>query len=143
MNSNHFDMNIETFASADKIKCAIKDEQRVLYSPDGKWLYGTAHPGIKSLAIRPGTEIIADLAFFFPNQDIHHVIVPNGVIAIGKWAFAGFHFLLTVELPDSLEHIGEEIFKFCHHIVTIFIPKGTKDKFGKLLPDYKSLLVEK
>ena len=86
------DMNIETCTSADKIKCAIKDEQHILYSPDVKWLYGTAHSGIKSLAIHPDTEIIADLAFFFPNQNIHHVIVPNGVVAIGKWAFAGFHF---------------------------------------------------
>ena len=37
---------IDTFASADEIRKGIKDEQRVLYSPDGKRMLGTAHMGI-------------------------------------------------------------------------------------------------
>ena len=134
--------NIETFASADMIKCAIKDKQRVLYSPHGKWAYGTAHKRIKSYSFRPGTEIISDRAFWF-STSTHSFVIPEGVIAIGKHAFYACHSLQTIQMPSTIEHIGEGLFLYCENLKYIIIPKGTRDKFEKLLPDYKGLLVEK
>ena len=43
---------IDTFASADEIRKGIKDEQRVLYSPDRKRMLGTAHMGITSYKVK-------------------------------------------------------------------------------------------
>ena len=133
---------IVTFASADDIKNGKKDEQRVVYSHDGRCLYGTVHQGILSYCVRPGTEIICDNAFLF-GFSIQSLVIPEGVIAIGKQAFAGCNSLTTIDLPSSIEYIGEEPFKFCSNLAEIRIPKGTKSKFEKLLPEYKDILTEK
>ena len=66
---------ISTFASADEIRKGIKDEHRVLYSPDGKRTYGTVHRGIKSYHIRPGTEVVCDRAFWFQG-DLESIYIP-------------------------------------------------------------------
>lgn len=131
-----------TFASADNIRNGKKDEQRVVYSQDGKCLYGTVHQGILSYCVRPGTEIICDNAFLF-SYSIQSIVILEGVIAIGKQAFAGCNSLSTIDLPSSIEHIGEEPFKFCDNLAEIRIPKGTKEKFEKLLPKYIDKLIEK
>ena len=133
---------ISTSASADKIKCAIKDGQRVLYSPDGKWSYGTAHKGIESYSFHPGTEIISDRAFWF-STSTRSFVIPEGVIAIGQHAFYACHSLQTIQMPATIEQIGEGVFLYCDNLNSIIIPKGTKDKFEKLLPNCKNLLVEK
>lgn len=106
--------NIETFASADIIKCAIKDEQHVLYSQDGKRLLGTAHMGITSYKIRQGTEVICDRALWF------------------QW------YLVSVHLPDSVMYVGKDVFYACNSLTSIYIPKGAKAKFELLLPEYLS-----
>ena len=131
-----------TFASADDIRNGKKDEQRVVYSQDGKWLYGTVHQGITSYNVRPGTEIICDNAFLF-SYSIQSIVLPEGVVAIGNQAFAGCNSLSAIDLPSSIEHIGEEPFKFCDNLAEIRIPKGAKAKFEKLLPEYKDKLREK
>jgi hypothetical protein len=133
---------IVTFASSDDIRNGKKDEHRVVYSQDGKCLYGTVHQGITSYSVHPGTEIICDNAFLF-GFSIQSIVISEGVIAIGKQAFAGCNSLSTIDLPSSIEHIGEEPFKFCDNLTEIRIPKGTKEKFEKLLPKYIDKLIEK
>ena len=110
--------SIDTFASADEIRKGIKDEQRVLYSPDGKRMLGTAHMGITSYEIRPGTEVICDRALWF-QWDLESVYIPDSVMAIGK-----------------------HVFHACNNLTSIYIPKGTKAKFELLLSEYKDKLVE-
>lgn len=109
---------IDTFASAGEIKKGIKDEQRVLYSPDGKRMLGTAHMGITSYKVKPGTEVICDRALWF------------------QW------YLEAVYIPDSVVAIGKLVFHACNSLTSIYIPKGAKAKFELLLPEYKDKLVE-
>lgn len=110
--------SFDTFASADEVRNGIKDEQRVLYSPDGKRMLGTAHMGITSYKIKPGTEVICDRALCF------------------QW------YLESVYIPDSVIGIGKHVFHACNSLSSIYIPKGTKAKFELLLPEYKEKLIE-
>ena len=107
-----------TFASADEIRYGIKDEQRVLYSPDGKRMFGTAHMGITSYKIKSGTEVVCDRALWF------------------QWK------LESVYIPDSVMYIGKNVFYACNNLTSIYITKGSKAKFELLLPEYKDKLVE-
>lgn len=110
--------SFDTFASADEIRKGIKDEQRVLYSPDGKRMLGTAHMGITSYKVKPGTEVICDRALWF------------------QWD------LESVYIPDSVMYIGKNVFHACNSLTSIYIPKGAKVKFELLLSEYKDKLVE-
>lgn len=38
--------------------------------------------------------------------------------------------------------MGKSLFIACENLTTIYIPKGEKDKFVHLLPQYKEKLVE-
>ena len=105
--------SFDTFASADEIRKGIKDEQRVLYSPDGKRMLGTAHMGITSYKIKPGTEVICDRALCF------------------QW------YLESVYIPDSVIAIGKHVFHACNSLSSIYIPKGTKKKYEILVPDFE------
>lgn len=107
-----------TFASADEVRKGIKDDQRVLYSPNGKRMLGTAHMGIKSYKVKIGTEVICDRALWF------------------QW------YLESVYIPDSVMAIGKDVFHACNSLASIYIPKGSKAKFELLLPDYREKLVE-
>ncbi len=49
------------------------------------------------------------------------VVIPDGVTAIGDWAFYGgaFH---SVKIPDSVRVIGENAFALCKYLQTVEIP---------------------
>lgn len=57
-------------------------------------------------AVRPGTRVVENRAFYL-NAFVRAVGVPEGVVRIGDEAFCGCRMLKRLELPDSLEEIGE------------------------------------
>ena len=61
--------SFDTFASADEVRNGIKDEQRVLYSPDGKRMLGTAHMGITSYKIKSGTSNLT------PEREVEYALL--------------------------------------------------------------------
>lgn len=58
------------------------------------------------------------------------VIVPEGIVEIGKEAFSGCKQLVRVVLPESLTMIGENAFSGCEQLEDIVIPEGVA-KIGK------------
>ena len=50
--------------------------------------------------------------------------------------------LESLYIPSTLKKVGECAFDGCMELKTVIIPKGTRDQFEKLLPDYKDKLVE-
>ncbi len=68
---------------------------------------------------------IAQSAFSY-NNDIVHVVIPNGVTRIENNAFFGCENLVTVELPSTLLHIGDWAFRENHALKNITLPEGLR-----------------
>lgn len=72
---------------------------------------------------------MVDYQWEFPpwlNADIYvkHLVVEEGVSAIGDYAFASCENLEEVILPKSLTSIGVGAFYFCHSLTELTIPKN-------------------
>ena len=62
-------------------------------------------------------------------------IIPDGIKSIGNNAFFGSN-IRTIHLPNSIGCIEENAFYWCFKLEHIFIPKGSKYDFSKILPKY-------
>ena len=71
-----------------------------------------------------GFKGIVDRAFEgFTGEE---VILPRGVIYIGKEAFKGLENLRHVVLPEELECIDESAFENCYELSELMLPRGLK-----------------
>lgn len=73
---------------------------------------------------------------------LRSIVIPKSVKVIEKGAFLDCTNLQTATLPNSINSIEESVFKGCTSLRKINIPYGTREKFEKLLPEYKNKLVE-
>ena len=73
---------------------------------------------------------------------LKNIAIPESVITIGRGAFLDCTSLQIVTLPNSIEIIEESAFKGCNSLKTIYIPIGTTEKYQRLLPAFKNLLIE-
>ena len=54
------------------------------------------------------------------------IVVPEGVIAIGDYAFMGINLPATFTLPRTIQSIGNCAFRGCDHLVDIVFPGATQ-----------------
>lgn len=52
------------------------------------------------------------------------IIIPDGTISIGSYAFSGSRNLSSVTIPDSVTSIGAWAFGYCQSLSSITIPSG-------------------
>lgn len=63
---------------------------------------------------------------FAKSLKIPSFIVPQGVVRIDNYGFKGSH-LLDIELPDTLQYLGSEVFSFCEYLKDIRIPDSVTE----------------
>ena len=52
------------------------------------------------------------------------VVIPEGVIAIGNFAFSGCEGLTSVVIPDGVQEINSYAFSGCTSLTSVVIPEG-------------------
>lgn len=83
-------------------------------------LIGFNLPG--DITIPNGVKRIDGGAFYESN--VTSVIIPDSVISIGNYAFAGSANLTSIVIPDSVTSIGAFAFENCSGLTSIAIPNG-------------------
>lgn len=57
-------------------------------------------------------------------EEIHTIIIDNGVTTIGEFAFMDCHSLTSLTIPGSVTSVGESAFRYCHGLTSVTIPDG-------------------
>ena len=63
----------------------------------------------------------------FMDSGIRSVVLPEGIVSIGEYAFSGCHSLESVTLPSTLTELGSAAFNDCQKLDHVVIPAGVKD----------------
>ena len=73
---------------------------------------------------------------YMNGQEIKDLVIPEGVISIGKYAFSGCGCLTSVTIPSSVTSIGNYAFYDCYFVKDSFINNsGLTGDFGCTLCD--------
>ena len=68
------------------------------------------------------TDYSAEDCPFNNRAYIKSVIIENGVISIGNYAFSYFGSLTNVTIPNSVTSIGYDAFNYCKSLTSVTIP---------------------
>lgn len=92
------------------VGCGFRGELRI---PDGTTEVGNfGNNGFSSVILPKSVKTIRGLS----GNPIEEIIIPEGVVVIENYAFAGCSFLRKVELPSSLVSIGSDAFSNCFYM---------------------------
>ena len=69
-------------------------------------------------------------------------IIESGVFSRIYTEMTSNNYLRSISLPNNLYIVDENDLAYCENLTSIYIPSDTKDRFEKLLPNYKDLIVE-
>ena len=108
----------------------------------GDWAFEKCR-NLASITIGDSVMTINEYAFV-DCCSLTSIVIPNSVTAIGKWAFSGCSNLKTVSIGYSVTAIGSSVFQGCDNLTQIIIPKGTRERFERIIGDSQvsKLLVE-
>lgn len=83
---------------------------------------------------------IGDAAFSYCIS-LRNIVLPKTICFIGVAAFcgSGLETVCFKGIPDVIE---PAIFKCCKHLKRIIVPKGSKERFNRMLDVDKSLIIE-
>ena len=70
---------------------------------------------------------------FLNDEEIHDLVIPDGVKSIGDWQFYQFQGLTSVKIPSSVTSTGKECFAYCTGIKTIEIGDNTSQEAATVL----------
>ena len=66
----------------------------------------------------------ADFVSPFSYTKMKYIIIPEGLIHLKNGSFAGCVDLISIELPKTLQTIGESVFRGCIKLASIVLPKS-------------------
>ncbi|MCH5222811.1 MAG: leucine-rich repeat domain-containing protein [Muribaculaceae bacterium] len=61
---------------------------------------------------------------FKDDTQLEKIVISEGVVSIGEYAFLGCKNLKEVVLPSTLKNIGEGAFRECTSLISLDIPRG-------------------
>ena len=97
----------------------LKAENKLIYSKDKKCLLSGQGVTVPSVEVLPGTEYIADNAFK-DNKTIKRIVLPDGLLGIGRDVFYGCTALEEIYIPDTLLYPGNAwIFEGCDSLKAV------------------------
>lgn len=76
-----------------------------------------------SVVIGEGVLSVGNYAFSFCKR-LQSVILPNSLLSIGNGSFAYCNHLTALNLPEGLDRLGAGAFKGCHRLREIELPSG-------------------
>ena len=82
--------------------------------------------GVKKIGYRAFCPKNNDEDFWKGNGNVKTVIIPEGVIEIESFAFVNCHKLEEVSMPDSVQIIHDDAFKWCENLHNILLSKNLK-----------------
>lgn len=65
--------------------------------------------------------------------------VPNGIKAIGEYAFFASN-LMTINMPDTIESIGDCAFGWCFSLEHVLAPSSSAEKFKRIMDGYQDMI---
>ncbi len=92
---------IDTLCQREELATAIRDEQEVCYSADGRRLLKAFNPMLQYV-VHEGTEVICSGAFNYTCAE--EIVLPESLKAIGYNAFGGTK-LTDIRIPKNVCHI--------------------------------------
>lgn len=108
---------------------------------DGSNLFNILADEKCNIVIPDGCKRIGAAAF--KGMPIEGMQLPDSLEYIGESAFENCGELEEIIIPDSVKSIGKEAFRSCFCLKTLYIPAGTRNHFMKILSKGKhKLLVE-
>ena len=96
---------------------------------------------LREISIPNSVKSIGEKTFLWCSS-LQEITIPDSVTCISNSAFWKCYSLQKISIPDSVTSIGNRAFFWCGSLQRIIIPQGSREKFEKLLPDYKYKLVE-
>lgn len=78
------------------------------------------------LLVRKSTMEVVGIHKCADKNDLRHLVIPEGIKAIGANIFLEHREILSVSFPESLEAIGDFSFWMCNGLRKVNIPKSVK-----------------
>ncbi|MCD8293210.1 MAG: leucine-rich repeat domain-containing protein [Prevotellaceae bacterium] len=104
----------------------LLDEFGVAYSKDGKKLLAYRENRLENYAVREGTEVICERAFYRCDH-LTAIVLPKSLTVIGRNAFRDCPCLKSVNLPEGLLSIGANAFARCDSLLKIALPESLRE----------------
>lgn len=100
------------YSTADE-RCLIKDGE----------LHGFAPSGLSKYDIPDGVKAILPEVFY--QLELESITIPEGVLTIGRYAFAENEQLTTMTIPSTVRSMDEGVFSDCKNLKTLIMKPTT------------------
>ena len=67
--------------------------------------------------------------FYINNEEVSHLLIPDGIEEIKDYAFIGFSSLISITIPESVKKIGNFVFEKNSNLTTVIMSNGV-EKIG-------------
>ena len=90
--------------------------------------------GLKAVHLPENVTTINPTAYSY-CLGLKSLSIPKTVLLVDHWAFEGCDNLETVWFNGEDTKLGEDVFRYCHKLDAIYVPKGTEEKYNQQLAE--------